>query len=78
VDFQAVLGPDGDGATVEVGMIARIVRERGVSIVATRTFAASAAASSLEDADLVAAFDTAAGQVVSDFAAWTLSTLGAL
>lgn len=78
VDFQAVLAPGGETATVEARMIARIVRERGVAIVATRTFSASAVAPSLDDADLVEAFDTAAEQMVSDFATWTLTSLGAL
>jgi cholesterol transport system auxiliary component len=78
VDFQAVLNPDGESARVEVRMISRIVREQGVRIIATRTFAATEQAPSLEDANLVAAFDAAAGRVVSEFAVWTLSTLGAI
>ncbi|MDG4648519.1 ABC-type transport auxiliary lipoprotein family protein [Roseibacterium sp. SDUM158017] len=78
VDFQAVLGPEGETARVEVRMVARIVRERGVEIVASRTFAANAVAASLSDLDLAAAFDDAAGRVISDFALWTLSSLGAL
>lgn len=77
VDFQAVLNPDGEAATVEVRMTSRIVRERGVSIVASRTFAASQPAPSLSDADLVAAFDAATGRVISDFTVWTASRLGA-
>jgi cholesterol transport system auxiliary component len=76
VDFQAM--QDGDGARIEIRLIARIVRERGVTILATRTFAASAAAPTLEDADLVAAFDTATRQVISEFTVWTLGTLGAI
>jgi cholesterol transport system auxiliary component len=78
VDFQAVLGPEGETAEVRVRMIARIVRERGVQVVASRTFTASAVAASLDDADLVTAFDAAAGRVISDFTVWTLSSLGAI
>jgi cholesterol transport system auxiliary component len=78
VDFQAELSPDGAGAVVEVRMISRIVREQGVQIVAARTFAARETAPSLEDADLAAAFDAATGRVISEFAVWTLTSLGAL
>ena len=78
VDFQAALLPDGQSARIDVQMISRIVREEGVEIVATRTFTASATAASLSDADLVRAFNSAAGNVLSDFAGWTLSSLGAI
>ncbi len=77
VDFQAELSPDGDGARVVVRMISRIVRERGLDIVATRTFAAAAPAASIGDQDLAVAFDAATGQVISEFTLWTLSALGA-
>jgi cholesterol transport system auxiliary component len=78
VDFQAELAPDGDSARVVVRMISRIVREQGLAIVATRTFAASETAASLSDADIAAAFDAATGRVLSDFTVWTLSSLGAI
>jgi cholesterol transport system auxiliary component len=78
VDFQAELAPDGDSARVVVRMISRIVREQGLAIVATRTFTASETAASLGDADIAAAFDVATGRVMSDFAVWTLSSLGAI
>jgi cholesterol transport system auxiliary component len=78
VDFQAELAPDGDSARVVVRMISRIVREQGLAIVATRTFTASETAASLDDAELAAAFDAATGRVMSDFAVWTLSSLGAI
>jgi cholesterol transport system auxiliary component len=78
VDFQAELDAEGESALVVVRMIARIVRERGIDIVATRTFATTEQAASLDDDDLVAAFDAAAGRIVSEFAVWTLSSLGAL
>jgi cholesterol transport system auxiliary component len=78
VDFQAELSPDGASAQVEVRMIARIVRERGVQIVATRSFAAQEAAQSLDDDAIANAFDAATGRVISDFSVWTLTSLGAL
>jgi len=76
VDFQAELAPDGDSARVVVRMISRIVREQGLDIIATRTFAASAPAASIEDQDLAMAFDAAAGQVISEFTLWALASLG--
>jgi cholesterol transport system auxiliary component len=78
VDFQAELTSDGDSARVVVRMISRIVREQGLAIVATRTFTASETAASLGDADIAAAFDVATGRVMSEFAVWTLSSLGAI
>lgn len=78
VDFQAVLTPEADTAVVEVRVISRIVRERGAQVVASRSFAASEPAESLDDADLTAAFDAATGRVISDFTVWTLSSLGAI
>lgn len=78
IDFQAELTPEGDAAVVEVRMIVRIVRERGVQVVATRRFAASSLAASLEDMALAQAFDEATGRVLSDFTVWTLETLGAI
>jgi cholesterol transport system auxiliary component len=78
VDFQAVLLPGDAGARVEVRMISRIVREQGVRIVASRTFAAEQTTPSLDDDDIAVAFDAAAGRMISDFTVWTLGALGAL
>jgi cholesterol transport system auxiliary component len=75
VDFQAELSPDGETAQVAVRIIMRIVRERDVSIVATRTFTAGALAVSLDDADLIAAFDEATGTVLTDFADWSVAAM---
>lgn len=76
-EFHADLSPDGESAEVVIGMISRIVREDGVRIIATRSFSAREYAASLEDADLVAAFDAATGRVLSEFTTWTLGALGA-
>ena len=78
VDFQAVLLPEAAGARIEVRMISRLVREQGVRIVASRTFAAEEITTSLDDADIAAAFDAATGRMISDFTVWTLGALGAL
>lgn len=76
IDFHADLSPEADSAEVVVRTIVRIVREQGLSIVASRTFEARETAASLDDDALVAAFDAATGRVVADFARWTLDTLG--
>lgn len=78
VDFQAVLLPEGQSARIDVQMTSRIVREEGVEIIAARTFTASAVSPSLSDADLVAAFNSAAGSVIADFTGWALSSLDAI
>jgi len=78
VDFQAVLLPDGDSARIEVQMVSRIVREQGIEIVASRTFTASTLSPTLSDTDLVTAFNAATAEVISDFATWTLTRLGAI
>jgi cholesterol transport system auxiliary component len=77
VDFQAELAADGETAEIVVRMVSRIVRERGVSIVASRTFATRERAASLDDADIAAAFDAATSRVISEFTLWTLGALGA-
>lgn len=78
VAFQARLLPDGSAAEVEVRLVSRIVRERGATVVATRTFAASERAESLDDLVLAEAFDRATGRVIWDFTAWVLTSLGAI
>ena len=75
VDFQADLSPDAETATVEVSMIARIVRERDLAIVASRVFTASVPAPSSETPVLVDAFDAAVAQVMTDFAPWALTAV---
>lgn len=76
IDFHAVLSSDGDGAEIVTRMIARIVREQGVNIIASGTFEAREFAPSLDDDVLIAAFDAATGRMISDFAGWTLRSLG--
>ncbi len=70
VDFQAEVADEAEAATVRIRMIVRVVRERDARIVASRTFEATAASASLETPDVVSAFDAAAGQAMTDFAAW--------
>jgi cholesterol transport system auxiliary component len=74
-DFQAE-AQDGGPFVVRVRLIARLARERDARVIATRGFEATANASSDRPDDVVAAFDEAAGQLVSDVALWTLARLG--
>ena len=77
VDFQADLAPDADSATVRITLIARVVRERDVHIVASRSFTASAPAASTETPVLVEAFNTVMGQVMTEFAPWAMTAVRA-
>lgn len=74
-DFQASLSAD-DSASVTIRMISRMVREEDVRILSSRTFTATVPAASLDDADLVTAFDAAADAVLLEFADWALGALG--
>lgn len=77
VDFQAVLTPENETATVEFRLIARVVRERDVRIIASRTFSASVPATSSETLALVDAFDTAVAQVMTEFSVWAIASMRA-
>lgn len=76
VDFQAEADPTSDAARVAVRLLVRVVRESDASIVASRSFAASAVAPSTETLSVVEAFDAASGQVMSEFATWLPGALG--
>lgn len=75
VDFQAEVAPDGETGTVELRLISRVVRESDIRILGTRTFAARAILPSVEEAAVIAGFDQAASQLLSEHAAWVLSVL---
>jgi cholesterol transport system auxiliary component len=74
-NFEAAVSPEAEGARIEVRLVARIVREQGVRIVAARTFEAREPAASLDDDALIAAFDAATGRVLTEVASWTLASL---
>lgn len=76
VDFQAELAPDGVTPVVSIRMTSRLVRERDVNILSTRTFAVQTTATSTENAALIRAFDAAADAIMLDFADWTITALG--
>lgn len=76
IDFQAELGEDRETATVRLRLVSRVVREDDASIVASRTFTATAPALSLDTPVLVEAFDAASDGLLAEFSAWILSVLG--
>ncbi|SFD56515.1 ABC-type transport auxiliary lipoprotein family protein [Roseivivax sediminis] len=76
VDFQAVADEAGDGAEVVLRLRVQLVREEGVSILASRTFEATASAVDTETATLVSAFDAASDALFAEFASWALERLG--
>lgn len=75
--LEAEVLEDGASARIEIRMVSRIVREDGVRVVATRSFATTAMAASLDDETLVEAFDAAMAPLARDVAQWVLSVLGA-
>ncbi|SEW30871.1 cholesterol transport system auxiliary component [Cognatiyoonia koreensis] len=77
LDFHAEVGADGETAVIQQRMIVRLVRERDASIVASRTFKASAVSPTLDTPDLVAAFDVASNQLFTQFADWIVTALSA-
>lgn len=75
VDFQAEVDPGGTGARVDLRLLVRVVREQDASIIASRTFAATAPVGSTDTPPVIEAFDAASDQVFTEFAAWMQSTL---
>ncbi len=76
VDFQAELTGAEGAALVTLRMTSRLVRERDASVVASRTFVATAPAGSTATAALVDAFDRASDQWLVEFADWVMTSLG--
>ncbi|RVT85723.1 hypothetical protein DXV76_08220 [Rhodobacteraceae bacterium CCMM004] len=69
-DFQAETAGAGPGATVAIRLTLRVVRERDARVVASRDFAATESAADTDPASLVAAFDRAAGGLLTEIATW--------
>lgn len=74
VDFGAEVR--GDGAVIEVTLVARLVREEDAAITATRTFTRSVPVPDTRSATILAGYEAATGALLSDVAAWVLSTRG--
>lgn len=76
IDFHATVVPGSDRATVQVRLSVRLVREEDVSVIASRTFAQTAAVEDLSTGALVAGYDRATTQVIGDAIAWVLEQRG--
>ncbi len=75
LDFEAELQADGETAMIRQQFIARLVREGDARIVASRTFTASAASTSLDAPELLDAFDSASQRLLAEFATWVVREL---
>lgn len=75
VDFQAELAEDGQKATSNLKIIVRVVREADASIVASKTFTATATAATTQNEAIVTAIDAASTVLVTDFAQWLAKTI---
>lgn len=76
VTFDAALEPGSKAATIEVRLALRLVREEDVSVLASRTFAASDRAEDTSTEALVAAYDRATSRVVGEALDWVLRQRG--
>ena len=74
IDFHGET--NGDAVSVRLTIEVRIVRELDASIAAGRTFTALSTTESTRTEDLIAAFDSAADALFTDFALWTMARLG--
>lgn len=75
IDFQAEVTPGTDAAVAEITLLVRMVRERDATIVASRTFSASAPSPSTETLAVIDAFNVASDQVLVELANWVRTTL---
>ena len=74
-DFQAETSNEDAAATVNARMVVRLVRERDSRVIATRTFAIAEPAITNDANDIVAAFDRATSQMLSETVSWVLANL---
>jgi cholesterol transport system auxiliary component len=74
VDFGAVVS--GDGAVVQVTLVARLVREEDAAITATRTFTRSVPVPDTRSATIIAGYEAATGAIIADVAGWVLASRG--
>jgi cholesterol transport system auxiliary component len=74
--FHADVEPQTDTGTVRVSLVARLVREDGAAIIATRTFSREVAVPNAATATIVAAYEVTAQGVLADLTQWVLGTRG--
>lgn len=73
-EFHADIDPKANTGAVHVSLVARLVREDGVAILATRTFSREVAVPDAATATIIAAYEIAAQGVLSDLTQWVLAT----
>jgi len=73
-DFQPEV-TEGGGIVVRLRVVARLVRESDVEVVANRMFETTVPAASTATLALVAALDAGMNRVVGEMAAWTVGAL---
>ncbi|MFV0490345.1 MAG: ABC-type transport auxiliary lipoprotein family protein [Pseudorhodobacter sp.] len=77
-DLQAEVQPEGagDGATVRVRLMARLVRESDASVLGSRSFTASVPVATTETIDVVEGLNDATQEMLRQLSSWVLSTTG--
>lgn len=72
LDFGAVVAPGGEAATVEVTLVARLVRERDATVIASRTFRGSVPVPDTSTEAILDGYSAAADTVLAELAGWLL------
>lgn len=77
-DLQAEAQPEGagDGATIRVRLMARLVRESDAAVLGSRSFTATVPVATTETLDLVEGFNTATQNVLRQLSGWVMTTAG--
>ncbi|KMK65632.1 ABC-type transport auxiliary lipoprotein family protein [Puniceibacterium sp. IMCC21224] len=76
-NFEAETAGEDMPVTIRLRISSSLVRERDARITASRSFTATAQATDTDAQSVVEAFDRASQSLLSEFAAWTASSLGA-
>ncbi|SNR49656.1 ABC-type transport auxiliary lipoprotein family protein [Puniceibacterium sediminis] len=75
-DFQAEAAAVDAPVLIRLRIVASLVRERDVQIIASRTFGATAESPTTKTGDVVRAFDAASDEMLRDFAVWAAGAMG--
>lgn len=75
-DFQAEALADSAGATVRIRLVSRVVRESDARVVATGSFSSTENTEATDPDSVVAAFDRATAQLLSDLVPWIVGQIG--
>ncbi|WP_068317471.1 ABC-type transport auxiliary lipoprotein family protein [Aliiruegeria sabulilitoris] len=75
-EFHAEILPDEDAGTVRMTLVARLVREDNATILTSRTFTRVAALPDVATPTIIAAYESAAHEILSDLAEWVLESRG--